>query len=110
MCMYTFVCLLARFFIVKIILLVWSTVWPGLHKPSAGVWPFCCPSEMKGGKEGEQGWILKWTPSLKPRAWSKNHNQSRVTPLWSLQPCSNLAQASGTEITAKKREVIMGLG
>lgn len=53
---------------------------------------------------------LKWTPSLELGAWSKNHNQTRVTHLWSPQACSLLAQSGGTEITAKKREVIMGPG
>lgn len=73
------------------------------------VWLFCCASEMKGGKRGKR-LDLKCTPSLEPRTLSKNHIQARVTVLWSTQPCSVLAQGSGIKITAKKREVIMGLG
>lgn len=61
--MHTFLCLLASFFIVKIILFgvqcgLLSTIpvqrkWErmSLH-PTVG--PFCCPSEMKGGKQGSK--------------------------------------------------------
>lgn len=57
---------------------------------------------MMGGKEWKR-LESKWTPGLEPEVGSKNHNQARITVLWSTQPCSILAKSSGIKNNSKEK-------
>lgn len=91
----------------KIIPLVGSTMWSSVRSlQSVAV----VLHQRNGGWKGREKVGLEMDCLSGTEGLVQEPQPGQSYCLWSTQPCRILAQGCGIEITAKKGEVIMGLG